>query len=165
MSALRLFATLAVVYATVVPGLYLAVRLALTLSYYPPLRQKRRNIRTATIAYWQNKYKTLEGVLDNVLVEDLRVIGRHNEVENRRLAHITWIFYLLSAFMLLDAAFVGVMRDDYIATQATLPAVLLAVLGTAQLVTLSMLIFANYYEYQYYKTLERLAEEAGAVSP
>jgi len=146
------------IYAAAVPGIYLAIRLSLKYGYYPPIQSKRSLIRKTVIKCWEDNYKTLSHVLDHVDLEHLRVLGKKNDVENKRFRNATLAFYLVSFLLLLESCFWSSVKDsarDYYAKYAFVVMILTLL---TQVVSLSWLSFANYYQFNYFKTLAYLDE-------
>ena len=158
----RLFSGLVVGYSGLVIPIYIGVRLQLKYSYYRPIRQRRAQIRASVIAHWQARYKDLTVFLDHVLVEHLRVVGKYDDVENKRFTYTTIAFYALSALMFFGATALMSVNEQFLVKHAAILAISLSVVCLFQILSLAMIIFANYYEFSYYKTLEELSDFVNA---
>jgi hypothetical protein len=160
----RLFCTLLGGYLSILAPLYFGYRLRVG----PQQRKidlRRPAIRAKVIAYWAARHRdatqafSLRAFLDEVLVEEIRVIGRRNDAEDRRFSAITWIFYSVTVPLAVAlTCFVTASSTghplstglDYVAYAA------FGALTVLQICTTAWLILANYYRHRYFEKLEDL---------
>ena len=167
---LKLLAVIGVTYSGLAIALYTGVYLQLKYSYYRPLRQRESQIRAAVINYWERKYGGLRSVLENVLVEHLRVIGRRDDVEDQRFTRTIIVFYTVTGILLFGTTAITCATKEFLIFYASSLTALFSLIFLTQVLFLAMVLFANYYEFNYYKTLEDLERlvsidaEKGATS-
>jgi hypothetical protein len=143
-------------YSSVVIPTYLAI-LQQNSKSHRNIDKKKEKIRGGVIAYWEREYGCLKSTLDNVLVEDLRVFCKENQIENDRFARTKTLFYIATAILFIGSSVLTASNDFFQKSSVLLIlslAALIAIVLILQIFTFAFTIYANYYSYRYYKKLE-----------
>ena len=153
-----LFNMMWAVTALVIP-IYISIRLTLKFSYYRELDAKMSYIRSKVILSWQANLKSFNELVNNVPVEQLRVIGKRDAAEHKRFRLIQLAFYLFSAIVFISGLLCKSIPSSVFDSK---PVLVYVLLGNCliYIIVLSQLIHANYYEYAYYRTLDELNRKA-----
>lgn len=149
----------------VIVPFYFFYRLYL-LDKYSKVKQRSDDIHASVIAFWERKFGSMKAVLENVLVEDLRVIGKKNEIETRRYKQSVITFYTLSVvlwflfYFPITANALGSFPKTNTTFISISISILIAALCFSQIIYFAFTIRANYYQDRYYKRLEQLELDA-----
>ncbi len=161
-NGIQFFLLFITIYPPIAVSLYLAVRLTLKFSFYRSINNDLPHIRKVVISHWQSQFQDIPNLLDNVPVEHLRVIGASSQDEDRRFSLFTILFYLFSALLLIEGLAgqsIGIELLKSKESYFLVPSLTLI----AQLIALAWIVFSNYYQYDFYKTIDHLHVQANRV--